>query len=104
MLRSVCEQIKTSVFLGGYGGDEFTIIIKNPQEQEHPEYLSEVIRSVLSLQQREKQLPYELELSIGYDEMSDDTDTVYACLNRADEKLYIDKQRNAKRTCISGNC
>lgn len=96
VLRSVCEQIKTSVFLGRYGGDEFTIIIKNPQEQEHPEYLSEVIRSALSLQQREKQLPYELELSIGYDEMSDDTDTVYACLNRADEKLYIDKQRNAK--------
>lgn len=92
-LRQVCEDIKTSAFLGRYGGDEFTIIIKNPEKQNTPEQLTERIRSVLSEKQKENQLPYNLNMSIGYDEISDSSDTVYACMERADRKLYIDKQR-----------
>ena len=32
VLRRTCEQIKSQVFLGRYGGDEFTIVLQNPGE------------------------------------------------------------------------
>ena len=47
-LRQTCEQIKASVFLGRYGGDEFTIVIKNPEEDIMPEQLVSLIRSILT--------------------------------------------------------
>ncbi|MCR5094991.1 MAG: GGDEF domain-containing protein [Lachnospiraceae bacterium] len=93
-LRKTCEQIKATVFLGRYGGDEFTIIVQNPGEDEMPEQIAERIRGMLSKKQQDNQLPYALEFSMGYDEMKDDNDTADACIKRADEKLYLDKQRS----------
>ena len=94
-LRKVCEQIKAPVFLGRYGGDEFTIIIRNPDEGDLPKHIADRLRGVLSDMRRERKLPYELLISIGYDEVTDDNDTIYACLERADKMLYIDKKRVA---------
>ncbi|MEE3472882.1 MAG: GGDEF domain-containing protein [Butyrivibrio hungatei] len=94
-LRQTCDQINASVFLGRYGGDEFTIIIQNPKDEDHTERLITLLRNNLAEKQQENSLPYELDVSIGYDEVTDGNDSVYACMNRADEKLYIDKQRNA---------
>ncbi len=93
-LRQACERIKASVFLGRYGGDEFTIIIRNPDMDESPEETVGMIRQIISEKEKENQMPYELSVSIGYDELTDSNDTVHACMKRADEKLYIDKQRN----------
>lgn len=92
-LRQTCEQIKAPAFLGRYGGDEFTIIIHNPGEEEMPEKIGDMIRIELSEKQKVNQLPYELTFSMGYDELSGGSDTVYDCIKRADEKLYLDKQR-----------
>ena len=94
-LRQTCDQINASVFLGRYGGDEFTIIIQNPKDEDHTERLITLLRNNLAEKQQENSLPYELDISIGYDEVTDGNDSVYACMTRADEKLYIDKQRNA---------
>lgn len=94
-LRQTCDQINDSVFLGRYGGDEFTIIIQNPKDEDHTERLITLLRNNLAEKQQENSLPYELDISIGYDEVTDGNDSVYACMTRADEKLYIDKQRNA---------
>ena len=94
-LRQTCDQINASVFLGRYGGDEFTIIIQNPKDEDHTERLIALLRNNLAEKQQENSLPYELDVSIGYDEVTDGNDSVYACMTRADEKLYIDKQRNA---------
>ena len=94
-LRQTCDQINDSVFLGRYGGDEFTIIIQNPKDEDHTERLITLLRNNLAEKQQENSLPYELDVSIGYDEVTDGNDSVYACMTRADEKLYIDKQRNA---------
>lgn len=94
-LRQTCDQINASVFLGRYGGDEFTIIIQNPKDEDHSERLITLLRNNLAEKQQENSLPYELDVSIGYDEVTDGNDSVYACMTRADEKLYIDKQRNA---------
>ena len=94
-LRQTCDQINVSVFLGRYGGDEFTIIIQNSKDEDHTERLITLLRNNLAEKQQENSLPYELDVSIGYDEVTDGNDSVYACMTRADEKLYIDKQRNA---------
>ena len=90
-LREVCDQIKAPAFLGRYGGDEFTIMIQNPQEGEHPDDLIPILRNLLTQKQQENELPYDLEFSIGYDEMNGPNDTAQACLNRADKKMYQDK-------------
>jgi diguanylate cyclase (GGDEF)-like protein len=94
-LRQTCAKINASVFLGRYGGDEFTIIIQNPKDEDHTERLITLLRNNLAEKQQENSLPYELDVSIGYDEVTDGNDSVYACMTRADEKLYIDKKRNA---------
>ena len=80
------------MFLGRYGGDEFTIIIQNPGEDESPERTAENIRDALSQKQAEKKLPYALEVSIGYEALRDRNDTMDDCMCRADEKLYEDKR------------
>ena len=96
-LRQTCAKINASVFLGRYGGDEFTIIIQNPIDEDYTERLITLLRNNLAEKQQENSLPYELDVSIGYDEVTDGNDSVYACMNRADEKLYIDKRRNANQ-------
>ena len=95
-LRQTCEQIKASVFLGRYGGDEFTIVIKNPEEDILPEHLVEAIHEILSQKRAENQLPYELNVSIGYDVIRDSNDDANECLKRADKNLYLDKQRKGE--------
>ena len=95
-LRQTCEQIKASVFLGRYGGDEFTIIIRNPEEDIMPEQLVSMIRSILTQKKTENQLPYDLNVSIGYDLIRGSDDDANECLKRADKNLYIDKQRKGE--------
>lgn len=91
-LRQTCDLIKASAFLGRYGGDEFTIIIKSPEGSIQPEQMVEQIHSNLSQKRAENQLPYELSISIGYG-VARDNDDINECLKRADRNLYIDKQR-----------
>ncbi len=95
-LRQTCEQIKASVFLGRYGGDEFTIVIKNPEEDIMPEQLVSLIRSILTQKKTENQLPYDLNVSIGYDLIRGSDDDANECLKRADKNLYMDKQRKGE--------
>ena len=97
-LKRTCERVRTPIFLGRYGGDEFTIILQNPEEKNHPEQLVDVIRENLAKKKEENQLPYALEASIGYEELRDENDSMQECIMRADEKLYADKQsRRIKR-------
>ena len=91
-LRQTCDKIKAPAFLGRYGGDEFTIIIQNPGEEEMPDVIVSDIRSILAKKQQENDLPYDLEFSVGYAKMCDSADTAASCLNRADKKLYLDKK------------
>lgn len=91
-LRQTCGDISTPVFLGRYGGDEFTIILQNPMDKDHPEQVAKSLRDILTEKQRENKLPYALEVSIGYDEMIAWEDTMKDCLKRADEKLYKEKK------------
>ena len=95
-LRQTCEQIKASVFLGRYGGDEFTIVVKNSEEDIMPEQMVSLMRSILTQKKTENQLPYDLNVSIGYDLIRGSDDDANECLKRADKNLYIDKQRKGE--------
>ena len=98
VLKRTCEKVRTPIFLGRYGGDEFTIILQNPEAKNHPEQLMVEIRGNLAKKKEENQLPYALEASIGYEELRDENDSMQECIMRADEKLYADKQsRRIKR-------
>ncbi|MCR5590016.1 MAG: diguanylate cyclase [Lachnospiraceae bacterium] len=92
-LRQTCEKIKAPAFLGRFGGDEFTVIIQPREDEEGPEEVAEIIRRSMQEKQQENLLPYELEFSIGYDELKDKNDNVHECMKRADQKLYLDKKR-----------
>ena len=92
-LRRTCEQVKAPIFIGRYGGDEFTLIIQDPGEDDgFPEKVAGTLQTVLSDKAQEKQLPYPLEVSIGYDKLRDKNDTMRECLIRADENLYKEKK------------
>ena len=91
-LKQSFEKWKTPAFLGRFGGDEFTVILQNPDEHEHPREAARAIRAALTEKQRENQLPYDLEVCIGFDVLRDKSDTMQACMIRADEMLYEEKR------------
>lgn len=95
-LRQTCESLSSSAFIGRYGGDEFIIIIKDPEENENADRVSEAIRCKISQKQQSSQLPYDLEISIGHAELKDRNDSIQDCMIRADKKLYVDKHRSRK--------
>ena len=91
-LRQIADQSGTPVFIGRYGGDEFTVFLQDENGEELPGKTAEAIRAALEQKQRENRLPYELRVSVGYDALRDREDTMEACMIRADEKLYEDKR------------
>ena len=95
-LRQASEQIKSLVFIGRYGGDEFTVVIRPEGEDDGPEQVAGIIRKLLSENRQDNNLPYDLEFSIGYDELRDGNDTVNDCMKRADKKLYLDKKKDKR--------
>ena len=92
-LKEVCDSVKCSAFLGRYGGDEFMIIVRAEEDQEGPDRITAMIRRLVAEKQQEYGLQYDLKFSIGYDELRDKDDSIYDCMKRADEKLYVDKRR-----------
>lgn len=98
-LKQIAESAKLPVFLGRYGGDEFTVFIRYTQESEAeaetslPERIATALEAALSEKQVRNKLPYDLDISYGYDTLKDKNDTLEACLNRADEKLYENKKK-----------
>ncbi len=79
------------LFLGRYGGDEFVLIAHPVKEEELTELLDHVRDNIFSLCKSENK-PYLLTIGIGYDEMLGEEDTFQKCMQRADDKLYINKE------------
>ena len=67
-----------------------------PEEYILPEHPVDTIHEILSQKRAENQLPYELNVSIGYDLIRDSNDNANECLKRADKNLYLDKQRKGE--------
>ena len=90
-LKQTTEKIGDNAFIGRYGGDEFTMIVQSDREG-IMEQAAAWLREAARRKQEENGLRYSLDISIGYDMLRDAADTMEACLRRADEKLYENKQ------------
>lgn len=94
----IAEAIATAVrgrelpaFIGRYGGDEFILIV-HPQDKSEMESLIREIRERIADTCRDQQTPFWLSIGAGYDELLDGQDTIQKCMQRADKKLYLDKE------------
>ena len=97
-LSIVADSLKTAVgdrdvpsFIGRYGGDEFVLIVYPATEQELIEMIA-TIRFHITDACRQNACPYQLGISAGYDKLLAGQDTFSKCLQRADAKLYLDKE------------
>lgn len=95
-LKQTAERIKAPMFLGRYGGDEFTVFIQTTEGEEIPEQFIDALRISLQEKQLANQLPYDLKISVGYDLLKGKDDTLEACVIRADEKLYRNKRAGTR--------
>ena len=89
-LKKVVSNHSMPSFLSRYGGDEFLLIV-------HPVSLAEVedlIREIRAEIDRQNNI-HALKISAGYAELRDGEDTIQACIQRADKKLYLDKKRRS---------
>lgn len=90
-MRQTAEKSGENMFIGRYGGDEFTMIVQSGKEGIMEETTAK-LREAAHKKQEENYLLYNLDLSIGYDRLRDGADTMEDCLNRADERLYENKR------------
>lgn len=90
-LRQAVRAHSMPIFLGRYGGDEFILIAHPAAEQELIALIREIREQIASSFEKSK-TPYALSVGIGYDELQGEPDTFPKCLQRADHKLYLDKE------------
>ena len=93
------------MFLGRFGGDEF-VLIAHPVEVSELEKLVEDIRENIRSRCLKENRPYIISMGIGYDELMGEHDTFQKCMQRADSKLYLDKEyckMNGKSTVLEKN-
>ena len=87
LLKAAINRHNTPSFLCRYGGDEFILIL-------HPETKEEVDRLIAEIREEisRHEMPYALSISAGYDELMSGEDSIQSCIQRADKKLYLDKE------------
>ena len=93
------------MFLGRFGGDEF-VLIAHPVKKEEVEKLIEEIRENVRAECIKENKQFILSVGIGYDELLSIPDTFQKCMQRADSKLYLDKEYckiNGKSTILEKN-
>jgi len=93
LMQSV-RQRSMPMFLGRFGGDEF-IIIAHPVNENEISELKQNIRENIAEKCRKEKKEYILSIGIGCERLTDD-ETFQKCMQRADERLYEDKERCKK--------
>ena len=95
-LKAIVRKQNTPIFLARFGGDEFTMVV-HAERPEAVDSLAYLIRLKLNEKAQAAGAPYRLSLGIGYDELRPVDDNFQDCMKRADEKLYLDKEREKKK-------
>ena len=90
-LKKIANARSMPSFLGRYGGDEFIFIAHTNDENEIEKMISE-IRSQIDSESVAEDTPYTISVGIGYDFVLGEHDSFEKCIQRADHKLYLDKE------------
>ncbi len=90
-LQRTVNKNNAPVFLGRYGGDEF-ILIAHPNAEGEIEPLLAELRAEVEAACRAEGTPYLISVSIGYDCLTAPPDSIQKCIQRADMKMYLDKE------------
>jgi len=92
-LRHATTTSEIPSFLCRYGGDEFLLIVHANEEEDVKKFIEE-IRDAIQTECQKANAPFTLSVGIGYDEYLGGQDTIQSCMQRADYKLYLDKEYN----------
>lgn len=90
-LKKAAKNVSMPLFLARYGGDEF-IIIAHPVNEEEIREMVGKIRCEIESQCINQGKPYIISIGAGYDKLQRD-EAVEKCIQRADRKMYLDKNR-----------
>ena len=90
-LRGALGECGFPFFVARYGGDEF-IIILHPETEDAVSALAAGIRARVAAVCEENKTPYKISVGIGCDRLLPSPDSFTQCQNRADHKLYLDKE------------
>ena len=90
-LKAAIRILKEAPFLARYGGDEFILIVRTADDTELSALRREIRRRLREACEKES-TPYALSVAVGFDELGAD-EPFTACQQRADRKLYADKNR-----------
>ncbi len=93
--RDVIKNHSTPMVLARYGGDEF-ILIAHPTGEAEIEPLICEIREQIEARCREESTPYVVSISAGAEALNGREDTFQRCMQRADENLYADKEKQKR--------
>lgn len=91
-LRAAVNRSKMPVFIGRYGGDEFVMIAYAEYEKEVRDMIVDIHDQLASVC-RSAGIPYAVTVCVGYSELMAQGDSLLKCLERADQELYIEKQK-----------
>ncbi len=94
-LKKVVSSHSMPVFLARYGGDEFVLIAHPAAGEELHPLIGEIRERIIS-ECRERKTPYLISVGVGVDEVKPGSDSIQKCIQRADEKMYVDK-KNCKK-------
>jgi len=86
-LRKAVSSMESRIFVCRYGGDEFTLVM-HTDGSETPEDLAGRVHEAIAESCKTADLPYKLEMGIGWDKLEREGDSVQKCIARADRKLY----------------
>ena len=101
-LKSVSNKSTMTQFVGRYGGDEFIMIVQAESTDDVDSMIAD-IRAQIDAECEAAKTPYALTIGAGYDELAGEGDSFRNCIQRADRKLYIDKEnikKHGKSTVI----
>lgn len=94
-LRISCKCLHYRPNIARYGGDEFVMLVRTRDVREI-DNLMEYINNCLAEMNAKAGAPYELSVSIGFTR-ADKQECLKEVIERADEKLYEEKQRRRAR-------
>lgn len=86
-LRKAVSSMKSRIFICRYGGDEFTLVM-HTDGSDTPEDLAGKVHEAIAESSKKAELPYKLEMGIGWDKLEKEDDSAQKCIARADRKLY----------------